>query len=603
MSTFLEQIRKFFNIRLINKQIFLLTIITITIPLIIISIIVYFTSLQSVKNEYEDGSDLILNNLSFNIDQYLQSIEKGTLAIYMENDFQDTLENWSNGDLERDSYLGLQYEKSFEKFITSINMSIDHVENVRIYADDRIYFSNLFNHTVLNESNLARSTEYQEVVKAKGNLVIFGTHTPHDDPFSDKKVITIGRTVNKKGSKNRIGVLLIDIRIDALQKILHLSENSNRNFLILDTTGKAIYASDQAIIDDKMNLNHENNGLLHTLANDEGNTYIKINNSNSFINYVTSPYSGWKVIQYIDQKEMTVQAEKLQKIILLLVLSSLITAALFMYILNRRVTKPIINLSKQVDAVGKGNLQIRLNSNRQDEFGVLYKGINQMIHNLHRFIERSSALKAQQKLAHFSALKSQINPHFLANTLETLQMKAVLEEQEELSEMIGTLGQLFRISTQSGKEVVMLEEELDHIRLYIKIQQMRFGDLLAYKEEFAQGSLSIPILHFSIQPFVENAIIHGLEPKQDHCTIMIKTMLDENDLFIQIQDNGIGMTATTLGQVRDKLASTSDILEEDHIGIKNVHDQIRYYFGDAYGVSIDSVLEEGTTVTIRIPRN
>src|SRR5699024_10376772 len=129
---------------------------------------------------------------------------------------------------------------------------------------------------------------------------------------------------------------------------------------------------------------------------------------------------------------------------------------------------------------------------------------------------------------HFSALKSQMNPHFLANTLETLQMKAIIEDQDELSEMIGTLGELFRLNTQSGKEIVMLEEELYHTRLYVTIQQMRFGERLHFTEDFTEGSLSIPVLHFSIQPFLENAIIHGLEPKEGKGEIHLQTNLDEH---------------------------------------------------------------------------
>src|SRR5699024_2576393 len=145
--------------------------------------------------------------------------------------------------------------------------------------------------------------------------------------------------------------------------------------------------------------------------------------------------------------------------------------------------------------VGKGKLHIRLNSDRQDEFGILYQGVNKMAHDLEEYVERSSVLKAQQKLAHFSALKSQMNPHFLANTLETLQLKAIIEDQDELSEVIGTLGELFRLNTQSGKEIVMLEEELYHTRLYVTIQQMRFGERLHFTEDFTEGCLSLTVLH------------------------------------------------------------------------------------------------------------
>lgn len=287
---------------------------------------------------------------------------------------------------------------------------------------------------------------------------------------------------------------------------------------------------------------------------------------------------------------------------LILVLSSIITAALFMLILNRRVTKPIMDLSDKVEQVGQGNLNVKLDSDRQDEFGMLYQEISHMARELKGFIERSSMLKAQHKLAQYSALKSQIHPHFLANALETIQMKAIINDQEDISEMISVLGQLFRISIQSGKEVVTLEEELKHTRLYVKVQQMRFGDRVSYTERLAPGSLSIPVLHFSIQPFIENAIIHGLEPKGTNGNIELVTTFSGKDMYIVMKDDGVGIAKEELGDIRERLERYSNTLTEEHIGIKNVHDQIRYYFGEAYGVKIDSELHHGTTITIRIPQ-
>lgn len=594
---------RFLNFKRINQQIFLLTIVTITIPLCIISLIVYFSSIQSVKNEYEESSNLILNNLSFNIDQYLLGIDTGTLAIYMENDFQETLEKWAMYDHEKDPYLSLQYEKTLEKFVGSVNLSIDNVESVQILSDNRIYASNLFSHSIRYVDNLKRSDKYNEVLNKKGHTVLFGTHTSDYGSNLNEKVITVARTINKKGSKESLGVLFIDIRLDALRDILSLSENSDRKFLILDSSGGVIYASDETVVDNDMTLTNNHQAMLDTLQASSGSFYSEVNNIDAYINYVTSPYSEWKVVQYIDRKAMTIQAERLRTIIMFLVLSSIISAALFMYVLYRRITKPIIDLSEQLEKVGKGQLRLKLKRHRQDEFGILYQEINQMAEDLQQFIERSSMLKAQQKLAQYSALKSQIHPHFLANALETIQMQAILNDQDDISEMIGTLGELFRLSIQSGKEVATIEEELNHTRLYIKVQQMRFGDRINYTERLHPVSLSIPVLHFSIQPIIENAFVHGLEPKEEGGEIELITEFADDDLLIIIKDNGMGISEFDLIDIRGKLQQNSNTLTDDHIGIKNVHDQIRYYFGEEYGITIDSSLHKGTTVTLRIPRH
>jgi len=180
-------------------------------------------------------------------------------------------------------------------------------------------------------------------------------------------------------------------------------------------------------------------------------------------------------------------------------------------------------------------------------------------------------------------------------------MKAVINKQRDIAEMVGLLGHLFRITIQSGKETITLEEEMTHIRLYIQVQQMRFGDKIQYTENLAPNSDSIQIVHFSLQPLVENAIVHGLEPKLGHGILDVSSSISGKDLLIRIQDNGVGIDPEQVRHLRDHLEESSNTLTEEHIGLKNVHEQIRYYFGNKYGITIDSTFGKGTTVTVRIP--
>lgn len=599
----MKQLKRLFQIcqfKHVNYQIFSLMIITITIPLLILSVIIYIFSIQSAKSEYQNSSNLILNNLSFNFDQYLRSVEIGALTAHMDSNLQNALENWGKTDSDKDYVQSLEYENAIEHFISSIEMTIDNVDSVQIFLDNRVFYSS-FKRAVYDVSNLSSEEWYKQTVAQKGKRVLFGTHQPFHRPNSSESVISIARVINKSGTRNPLGVLLIDIRLDSLRNILNLSENSNRNFVIMDDVGKIIYASDLNQVNSNKRFKTPIQQAISDTQTDNGSFYAEVNEVNSFFNYVTSPYSGWTVVQYIEEQEMTKHADILRQVILWLALFSIAMAMLFMVILYSRVTKPIIFLSKQVKKIGSGQFNVNLTSERQDEFGVLYQGISKMTTNLKNYIERASYLKAQQQLAHYRALKSQVNPHFLANALESIQMKAVINKQRDIAEMIGLLGQLFRITIQSGKETITLEEELTHIRLYIQVQQMRFGDKIQYIENLAPHSNSIHIVHFSLQPLVENAIIHGLEPMLGQGTLELSSTFSGKDLLIKIQDNGVGINPEQVQQLRDYLEESSNTLTEEHIGLKNVHEQIRYYFGNKYGVTIDSVLGEGTTLTVRIP--
>ncbi len=587
--------------RHVNRQIFVLMILTITIPLLIISAIIYIFSNQAVKNEYQSSSNLILNNLSFNIDQYLQSIDKGTLNAQVDSQLQAALEHWTihKDDIGNDQ--NIQYGNTIEHFISGIEMTIKNVDSVQIFAGSRVFYSANFNRADYDVKDYTHEDWYLQTQQKKGGVILFGSHTPFYRTNSKQSVISIARVINKKGSKQPIGVMLIDIRLDSLREILKLSENSKRKFIILDDKGGSVYSSDNMETSPLQPIPIGTQALNTFMNNDTGSFYGTFDEKDSYINFVTSPYSNWKVIQYIDEKEMTKQAAFLGKIILTLALLSLVTAILFMYILSERVTKPIILLSRKVKLVGMGNFDVDLYSERQDEFGVLYNGIRKMVKDLQNYIERSSMAKAQQKVAQYGALKSQINPHFLANVLESIQMKAIINGQREIGEMVGIVGRLFRIHIQTGKITVTLREELEHVRLYVKIQQLRFGDKIQYVEQLEPNTEKIKVMHFSLQPIVENAIVHGLECRSEPGLLEVSSMISGDDMLIIVKDNGIGIDEEKLKQLRFRLSQPSDTLDEDHIGIKNVHDRIQFHFGESYGIEITSQVGEGTTVIIRLP--
>lgn len=589
-------LRKLFYMRHLNTQIFVLMILTVTIPLLIISAIIYSASLQTVKSEYTSSSDLILNNLSFNIDQYLQSIEKGTLYAHMDGQLQDALEKWIDHP-DDDQKLASQYV--IQHFIATLEMTIKNVDSVQIYTGHELFYSANFNRSDLHYENFEQEDWYLKTLDKKGGIVIFGTHTPFHKVDTKEKVISIARVINKTGGKQPLGVMLVDIRLDSLREILSLSENTKRNFVITDAGGAIIYASKNPDFSKPLQIAKQKLGQV--LGQQTGSFYGNYEGKDSYFNFVTSPYSGWKVIQYTDEKEMTKDSAMLGRIILFLAVGSIGMAILFLLIMRARVTKPIIFLKRQVEKVGMGNFDVDFGSKRQDEFGVLYQGLRKMTQELQDYIERSSKAKVQQKVARLGALKSQINPHFLANALESVQMKAILNDQREIGEMIGTLGQLFRIHTRMSKDIVSLEQELQHIRLYIQVQQMRFGEKIRYAEQLAPHTNALQVVHFSLQPLVENAIIHGLEKQVGPGLLEVCAELSGSQLLITVRDNGAGMAPEELAALRQRLADHTDADDDNHIGLVNVQERIHLYFGAQYGMTIDSTLGAGTTVTIRLP--
>jgi two-component system sensor histidine kinase YesM len=602
---FLKRLSARFRLKRVNHQIFLLSVFMITIPLLAMSGVAYGYMMQSMKKEYRDSASLILNHLSFNIDQYLQSIEKGTVSAQLNGQLQSSLQKWGSDSSAQDVDQTLQYRNVIENFVSMIEMTIKNVDSVRIYAGDRIFYSMNFNQGDVEEIDFKEEEWYQAALDGEGKATLIGAHLPFNRVNATEPVISIARVINKTGTRDPLGVILVDIRLDSLKEILSLSENRNRNFLIVDDRGVIVYSSEQ----ERQQAQQESlvlpvtrtPALQSVMQADAGSFYADLSGKPSYVNFVTSHYSGWKVIQYIEEQEMTKDAKTFRKLMLAFAFCSLGAALLFLLILSARVTKPIIYLSSQVRAVGMGKFDVSLDSDRHDEFGVLYRGIRKMVEDLESHIERSSHTMAQHKLAQYGALKSQINPHFLANALESIQMKAILSGQRDIGEMIGLLGRLFRLHIRTGKEHISLKEELEHTRLYIKVQQMRFGDKIRYFEELEPGSENMAVLHFTLQPLIENAIVHGLERKKGPGVLRVAAFMEQQALVIAISDDGAGMDEDTLEGLRRRLKQTNDTLSDEHIGLRNVHDRIRYYYGEGYGLTLKSEPGIGTTITVRVP--
>lgn len=585
----------------IRKEIFALFLGVVTVPFVLISVITYWISVDAVKKEFQNSSELILNNLSFNIDQYLRGIENATLFAYMDQRLQNTLESFI--EQPRD-FQTLAYQQVINNFISSLESTIKNVHSVQLFTSTQTFYAGTGGYDIVGADYDYRyqdSDWYKATLASSTERKLFGTHKPFQRKYSNDLVISFSRVINKVNTGKQLGVLLIDIRLDSIREILELSENNKRNFIIIDPEGNTIYASrsDQVKLMSKLNMKPES--MQQILSTQKGNLHTSFAEEKVFVNYMTSNYSGWKVIQYVNERDMIQESLLLGRMFLILAICSTGVAMLFMFFISVRVSQPIIDLSKKMKLLGQGNFNVQLDSKRQDELGFLYRGLRKMIDDLKSYIDRATTAKAKQKEAQFSALKSQINPHFLANTLETIQMQAIINNQRHLGEMIGVLGKLFKIHTQTGKELVPLHRELEHIRLYIALQQMRYGDKIEYVEQIEDGCPALYVVHFMLQPLIENTITHGLEQRSDRGLIIVQAYTRQDCLWLHISDNGVGITEERLLELRTLLRAEYDMPNLEHIGLKNVHDRIRLYFGDSYGLTIDSKQVDGTLITICLP--
>lgn len=273
----------------------------------------------------------------------------------------------------------------------------------------------------------------------------------------------------------------------------------------------------------------------------------------------------------------------------------MIFAIVFCYFAARRIVKPIHKLQENLEDFGKdGNLTPSYFEGN-DEFSELEKTYNEMLYRIADLTKKNTEEKLEQRKLQLDALQAQINPHFLYNTLDTIIWIAKIKKQQEIADLAMALAGFFRISLHKGDKYIHVREELDFVKGFVLIEQTRFPDKFKLVIDVSDEILDFLIFKVMIQPFVENAIKHGIAPKKGSGCITVRGQREENDLVFQVIDDGVGI------QHEQNHTGQGELEGLHGYGIQNVDERIRLAFGEPYGVHIESVPGEGTTVTIRVP--
>lgn len=309
-------------------------------------------------------------------------------------------------------------------------------------------------------------------------------------------------------------------------------------------------------------------------------------------------------IQNMEVSRTQYQAFYMKLIMIMLVAFILLTSALafLSYYIPLSITRPIIKLSEVSNQVANGDLSVRAEASAYDgkEVAVLGDSLNEMIDKVNELLAQVTREQISLRQAELELLQSQINPHFLYNTLDTIVWLAEAGDKEKVVSMVESLSDFFRTSLNQGKDVISLKEELHHVESYLKIQKIRYQDILSYEINVPSSLDLCQIPKITLQPIVENALYHGIKNKRGMGNIRVSAELLDGNCVITISDDGIGMTEERLEAVKNALCNSKPD-EAAIYGMFNVNERIRLKFGDEYGISIESRYQEGTRITIKLP--
>ncbi len=499
----------------------------------------------------------------------LHTISRTPTVVSMEDKALKSYVNQLSRDM--DSYYGNEYGT----FAVNRLDGIEYItENQTIDVSDRDYF--------------------REVLFSEAEYVI----SKPVNSKTDGSLITVACYPIFNKTSEKVGFVAAAI---SLKKLTELTSNLSfyhGKSLIADSSG-SIYTH----VDESMPDSFVKNIIVHIPDNsDSGVTYQEVmeENTDYVVFYAPIPNSyGWFLCTAVNRSELFRDTEMLTNSLVGIGLVLLFVAISVSFFISNLATKRICILSGAMQDVRQGNLETSISLNGNDELSDLAEDFNVMVADIKKLMLKVYQQQKEERQRELQVLQSQINPHFLYNTLDTLQWKALEHGAHELSDLIVSLSSFFRISLSKGKEFITLEKELEHVKNYLVIQQFRYRDILEYNIDCDTELYKCSLPKILIQPLVENAIYHGIKPKLGSGAIRISVFEEDNILKIAVKDDGMGMDEKKLNQIKNNLDKH---YTGKNYGLYNVSRRIFLNFGENYGLDIESEENTGTTVTVRLPK-
>ena len=311
-------------------------------------------------------------------------------------------------------------------------------------------------------------------------------------------------------------------------------------------------------------------------------------------------YTGWKLLSVTPEKGLSLSNLKMRLFVAFVAAAFLFVLVMINAFISSRITNPIQELEKSVNAIEAGELDTEVYTGGSYEIEHLGRSIGDMAKRIKALMQDIVAEHESKRKSEFDTLQSQINPHFLYNTLDIIVWMIENERRQEAVKVVTALARFFRISLSKGKSIITVRDELEHVRNYLTIQQMRFKNKFIYEIEAGEDVMDLACLKLMLQPLVENAIYHGMEFMDGDGEIHVRVKKEQGELWLEVCDNGLGMTAEQVENLLSEKPQASS-RRGSGIGVKNVNERIRLYFGEAYGLVIESEPDEGTVIRCHLP--
>lgn len=572
------------------------------VPLLIVqmlsSIMAHSVLLQKFRIQYDYSVGQSLTQAVSFVESYIRNMKY--LAEMVENNGQIYTV------LSSDKFGRKQGDAEQYKEFYALNKAFDSLEVTNsvyrfgLYVSDNITYANN-NYYIFPESRLRERKDYEQMLQSfemgkdyitlsEERLDIGATHL--------SAMVTLYHQIRSGSDTNSrvLGVCSISVAQDWIVQVMeNASLTPNGLVYLVSAQGEAILSSDPLFFEELKG--QEGFPLAGGMTAWER---IRIGGMDYYMNRKDVENTEWQMVSLIRLNEYDKQYYPLILTAVAALAVMVLMIVIVSYILSNYYVGKLKKLSLEMQHLQDGDLNVQIPSDQQgDEIEEVYSNFNFMVGEVRRLVQEHYQLGKDARVAEIRALQAQINPHFLYNTLDLINWIAMDYGANDIEKIAWNLARFYRLSLNHGKDLISIAEEVEHVQVYVNIEKFHYDDAIHLETDIPEALKNLACMNIILQPFVENAIVHGIgeNPEIQRCSIVIRAEMIEEDILFSVTDDGPGMTAR---QMQDAVSVDMDQIRGGY-GIKNINFKLKLCFGEKYGVCYESVLGEGTTAFIRFP--
>ncbi|MEV5029613.1 histidine kinase [Paenibacillus sp. LPE1-1-1.1] len=586
----------------IQTRLLIMLLLFIILPYFLSVLLIYWQTKENVERHELENSSEQMQQASEELEQYLDDIVNLPYILYRNPDLFRVFEQG----FDRSHYFN---QLEIYKGTTTFYLMRSEIRQVRFYIDEGNSSFTVYN-TLLSsrkrKPDFMKQASMQKLVNADQNYLIEPPHRIENYnntsslPQSDKTVVlTIHHKIMDTLSNEFLGVITIDIDLSKITRLANpfLQKNTETVWLS-DANGQVIYASEEALIGKAVPA--ELQKRIDSSAEAEG--AHSSDGDIVFSRTLDEPIKDWHFVKITSSQSLFENVRKTAYTNIIVGVIVVVLGLLMIAIISYKITRPIKLLSRKVLSIEGGNMHAPFDDQREDEIGSLERHIKEMMNRINRHIDREYKLEIENRKNQHRALKSQINPHFLFNSLQSIAAVALFSESPKVYKLITSLSKMMRYSIRVDQQATV-RSEADYVKAYLNLQEERFQTDFSYSIDLPKAILAVPVPSMILQPLVENFFKHCYDEGCEQAFLRIFGEIRGDDMNLVVENNGTSMTDDELTALKNQIYApvNEGSYSLEHIGLKNIHDRLVLHYDRTAGIELDTLQGQGFSVRLVIP--